>query len=273
MQCFWVTGQCPATADQGCHPLPERTIQPFNVGRVDQASTLTTVQQMLHLFCGPLHNTPPYTDHTPLSVLFDHLGDIDIRPGDQAWPPNLAGVQWGAESLLKSVNICTQAIHTQQQGPTQGTGTHLLSQGSHQVLVTMSIDDSSQPQPGTDHYGRGHPHYPALHFDPNLIGLHVPQITGLAWYEMGMHFLAVLPGSPLPFFDRPLINPKGGHNGLDRTAISQQSNDQAHCVNAGTQPIEGCAFRGGEGFVTGSTLEAPFLLTMDGDIALSNLSP
>ena len=72
--------------------------------------------------------------------------------------------------------------------------------------------------------------------------------------------------------DGAIIQPKGGDNGGQGTAVGQQGDDQSNDRCGGLQAIVGGALRGGKRVATGGTAAAPLLATVDDNISLGELS-
>src|SRR5207247_9702175 len=111
----------------------------------------------------------------------------------------------------------------------------------------------------------------ALFLDADLIGLHLPQVSGL-FDQALLHSLPLAPGACPPIGDRPLIKPKRRHNRLHGTPMGKQGHDEDHGLCRGAQPIEHRACGGAERFVTLVTDEPLLLLSMDMHVALAGLA-
>src|SRR5512143_173891 len=128
----------------------------------------------------------------------------------------------------------------------EGTGAHPLDQPPDQRQVAVLTDRASQPQPGRDHHSERHPDYASLSLDAYLVGLHLAEVPRLL-DEMFLNGLALAARACLPRRDRPLVEPKGHHNGLHRTAMGKQRDDQRPKVTRGAQTIKDGPVRCGKG--------------------------
>src|SRR2546425_3684342 len=152
-----------------------------------------------------------------------------------------------------------------------GTAPHTFNQPPDQWHVPLRTDFAAQPQAGTDHHGKGHPDNTTLLFDPDLIGLHLSQVTRL-FDQMLLHRLSLGAGACRPPCYRPLIIAKRDDNRLEGTSVGQQRHRQAHCLRRGAQAIECRAFRGTERLVALCTEEALVLARVDTNVAPASLS-
>jgi hypothetical protein len=130
---------------------------------------------------------------------------------------------------------------------------------------------TTQPQARLDHHGPRHPHEAALFLETELIGL--PLSQGPWWFDQGLgHSLPLAPGAGLPSGDRPLVESKGGHNGLQRAAMGQQRhhNDDDLCrsAQAGEDRPFGCR----ESPTALATEESLVRARMEANIALTSLA-
>lgn len=272
LQGFGLAGQVAAATGQPSQTLAKSGIEPFDKGGVNLTSPLTGLQQLNHLL-GAALNHPPDNGQMAIKALFDHLDDGDLRPEPQLTATRLTPARdRAAKSPMKGVDIASQTIHRQQQRSAQGHTPNLVGQALDQGLIPLPANHSTQPQPGGNHYRHGHPNDPTQNFDFDFIGLYLKQIKQTASPHMLMHPLTMLPSPPPPVLDRPLIEPKGDHNGLDGTPLSQQGQHQDHPLRLRFQPIENTTFAGTKGLFADRTLTSLFFETMDADITTSTLS-
>src|SRR5438046_7149819 len=151
------------------------------------------------------------------------------------------------------------------------TAPHALEQSSDQRHVTLLADFAAQPQAGTDHHRQGHPDHPALFFDPDLIGLHLPQVARLL-DEMLLHRLSLGAATCHPPPDRPPVRAKRDDDRLEWTPVGQERHHKAHRLRRGPQAIEGRAFRGAARLVALRAEKALVLARVDANVALAGLS-
>ena len=109
-------------------------------------------------------------------------------------------------------------------------------------------------------------------FPFDLIGLHLLQIQLAVADDMLMHHPTVLPGTPPPVLDRLLMKSEGCHDRFQRTTVGQQRDHQHHRLCIRPQSIENRALPIRKRFLTLMTHVPLFNLTMDTDMASSNLS-
>jgi len=194
-----------------------------------------------------------------------------MAPWTQPGPSTRARGHGLAKGLSHGPDGGHQAIRTDQQGTMCGTAPHALDQSSDQRPVTLRADFAAQPQAGTDHHRQGHPDKTALFFDPDLLGLHLPQVTRLL-DQMLLHRLSLVAGTCHPTRHRPLVRAKRHDERLEWTPVGQQRHHQAHCLRRGPQAIEGRAFRGAERLVALRAEKALVLARVDANVALAGLS-
>jgi hypothetical protein len=108
--------------------------------------------------------------------------------------------------------------------------------------------------------------------DPQLVGLHLPEVARLL-DQVLVHGLALLSRPSEPTGHRAFVEAEGRDDGLNRTAVGQQGDDECDRLDRRAQPVEGRALALGERLAALLALEAPFLLRMDHDVALARLSP
>ncbi len=206
-------------------------------------------------------------------ALFDHLHQVQFRPGAQLGSPALpVARQLRAKSPVEGPDITGQAIDRHQQGPTQGNRPHPPHQGLNQGFVSPSANLAPQPQPGRNHHRHSHPDDPALELGFDFIRLHLAQVQLALTDDPFVNFLTMRAGFLPPILHRPLVKAKGRHHRLYRTAIGQQGQDQHHRRRLCFQPIEQAPFRRRKGLVAHFAAIPLLFLAMDPDIPFSNLS-
>jgi hypothetical protein len=272
LQGLRLLNQRSGSPSQSSQSLPKGGIEPLNESGVNTALALTGLDQSFNQVSTALNN-PSLNGQAASGSLFDHLDDGDVRPRTQVAATRLTQPRhFSAKSALKSFDIAGQAIHSQQQWPTQGDDANLVSQRLDQAFVTVGADDPAQPQAGRDHHRQGHPHRTSLSFDFDLVSLDLLQIELAVSYSLIVDFLAMLTGSLPPAFDCPLIKPIGGHNCLQGTAMRQQRQHDQHQLHICFEPIKNRAAARRKGRPADFTLIPLLLLAMDADVASSDLS-
>jgi hypothetical protein len=86
--------------------------------------------------------------------------------------------------------------------------------------------------PSHNHHGQCHPYDAALFLHPDLIGLHLPQVTGL-FDQVLLHSLPLSPGAGPPRGDSAFIEAERRHNGLHGTAMGEQGHHEGHGLYRG----------------------------------------
>ena len=263
--------QRPTAACQRGQTLTKRRVQPLDVRRVDHAVALRATPERLNACGRAIHDAALDVDDAPLGVALHDLGDADVAPGAQPGTPVGSRPDRIAKGLANRADIGAQAIGTEQQRAMEGTGAHPLDQPPDQRHVALLADLASQPQAGADHHGQRHPHDAPLALDADLVGLHLAQVTRLL-DQMLLDGLALAASACPPRRHRPLVEPKGHHDGLQRTAMGEQRDDERHRLGRGAQAVEDRACRGGEGLAALRADEALVLARMDANIALAGLA-
>jgi hypothetical protein len=252
--------------------LAEGRIEPFNESGIDATLTLRALDQVSNLVGTALHNA---TGDLELAgrAAFDHLNNRQFRPGSPLAASRLTVTgQFAAKGPLKGFDIAGQTIDSDQQGPTQGTGPHLIDQRLDQDLIPAGADHACQPQPARNHHGHRYPDGAPLYFGFDFIRLDLLQVKLTVFHDMLVDLLTMPAGPFPPFFHRSFIKPRRGHNGLHRTAVGQQGDDQHHAHWVCFQPIKYRAFLHTEGRFTYLTVTPLLGLTMDFNISFFSLS-
>jgi len=272
MQGGGLAGQRSAPTDQGCDMGAKGGIQALDVSGIDQPTALGGVQQGFDLHLGTLYDATRHSHYMVVRILLDHLGYVDAVPRSQWRTSSLPSVDRFSEHVPDGAYICCTPIDTEQQRTTQSAMANLLHQSDDQLHIASCAEHTPQPQACLHLDRHGHPQNAALGLGPDLVRLHLPQVTRLLYPEL-VHPLAVPPRLGLPTQHRALIQAKGRDNGLQGTTVSQQGHDKDHHLLGGAQPIERSALGYSECLATHGALAAPFLPAMDADVSLADLSP
>jgi hypothetical protein len=252
--------------------LPKGSIEPFNKSGVNPALTLRGLNEPLNHPTTALHN-PTLDGQLTGGAFFDHLHNGYLRPGSPLAPAWLTKAgHFGPKRSLKSFDIAGQAIHRQQQGPTQGQLSNLPGQSLDQAFISVRTYHPTQPQPGRDHHPHRHPDDTPLHFHFDFVRLHLTQIKLAAGHQMLMYLLTMFACSVPPVLDCPLIKAKGGYNRLNGAPIGQQGDDQHHLHWICFQPVEDRSLFDAEGLCTDITIATLFHFTVDTDVAATTLA-
>jgi hypothetical protein len=149
---------------------------------------------------------------------------------------------------------------------------HPLEQASDHGQVTVCTDLTGTPQPGADHPRQRHPDHAPLLLDPDLVGLHLPEV---AWRldQVLRHRLALDTRPPQPMRHRPFVKPTRDDDRLQRTAVGDERDHERHGLGRAPQAIERRALCGSERLVACRAQEPPVRTRMDANIALSHLAP
>ena len=84
--------------------------------------------------------------------------------------------------------------------------------------------------------------------------------------------LTVAAGPIAPVGDGPLVEPEGGDDRLDRTAMAEQGDHEGHQIDGLLESVERSIAGGGEGAAADGASITPFLAAMDGDVAEAELA-
>jgi hypothetical protein len=90
--------------------------------------------------------------------------------------------------------------------------------------------------------------------------------------QMLMDLLAMVPRLRLPPGDGAFIQTEGGHDGLQRAAVTEQRDHQDHQITRSMEPIEGSACGGGEGPTAAGAPIAVLPAAVDPDGPLPSLA-
>lgn len=128
-----------SAAGQDSQPLAEGGVEALNVGGIDRAAALRTLQQVLDQLLAALDNASLNRQGTGRALL-DDLDNGDAGPSHQAGTSSLAVPgQRRPEDLLEGTDIAGKPIDCQQEGPAQShlayLGRQLLNQGCIPVLA------------------------------------------------------------------------------------------------------------------------------------------
>jgi hypothetical protein len=129
--------------------------------------------------------------------------------------------------LVHCAYVGTQAIGTKQDGAFEGTRVYPLDQASDQGQVAESTGLTGKPQAGADHQRQRHPDSVPLFLDPDLVGLHLPEVARLL-DQVLLHRLILDPRLSQPTRHRPFVEPKGNDDCLQRTAVSHERDHERH---------------------------------------------
>jgi len=268
LQRFTRFGKRSTAPRQTRQALAKRRIQSLDEGRVDDALALRTRNHPVNVASLALHDTPLNAAHTPVLVLFNHLRNEDSRPGSQRRSPRRIRRQRLAKQLTDDADVSFQAVRAKQQAQRQSrcTGADLFNQPGDQSAIAAMGNRPTQPQPGADHHGQGHPDDAALLLDSQFIHLHLTEIARRG-NQSFMQSLAMPASALLPIGNGALIQGKGRDNGLPRAAVCQQSGHLRKAFIRVAQSVKRRAFGCGKGLAANRAFEAALLLRMNGDVA------
>jgi len=122
-----------STAQQWGQPRAEGSIEAFNTSAVDLLTSLCSVNHRLNNPRGPLDNPENYTRDASTGVALDDLGNVNAIPRTQLGPSAFSGWQRFSKWATDGLNVAQKAIHTEQQGPAQRAGAHLVGSSFPQV--------------------------------------------------------------------------------------------------------------------------------------------
>ena len=263
--------QRPAAARQHCQALPERRVEPFDVGRVDHPLPLRPAQERRHA-CRCTGNDPMLdSDDTPLRIALHDLGDEEVIPGPQPRTPLRSRALRITKRLANRPAIGDKPVSTAQEWAVYSTATHPLHEATNQGQVTVGADLTRQPQAGTDHHRQGHPHNAPLGLDADLVGLHLLQVTRLL-NQMLLYGLPLDTRACRPARYGPFVETKGDDDRLQWTAMGEERDHEGHRRRRGPQAVQRRAFRRGERFAARRAEEPRVLARVDTNSALACLS-
>ena len=271
LQGQWSACQRPAAARQHCQALPERRVQPFDVGRVDHPLPLRPAQERRHA-CSCTGDDPMLDGNDmPLRIALHDLGDEEVLPGPQPRTPLPSRALRITKRLANRPDIGDKPVSTEQERAVYGTATHPLHEAPNQGQVTVGADLTRQPQAGADHHRQGHPHNAPLGLDADLVGLHLPQVTRLL-DQMLLYGLPLDPSACRPARHGPFVEAKGDDDRLQWTAMGEERDHKGHRLRRGPQVVQRRAFRHGKRFTARRAEEPRVLTRVDTNIALACLS-
>src|SRR4030067_1798872 len=123
-----------------------------------------------------------------------------------------------------------------------------------------------------DHDGHRTPNTLALPFAPDLVGLHVFQVSGLL-HQVLVHSLTVSTGSLLPVHHRALIQPVGCHYSLQRTTMRNQCSYNHHQLHRVMQPVKRRSDCGRERLTAYFAFVTCFFSTMNNNVVFADFAP
>ncbi len=264
-------GDGPTAPHQHSQALPERAVEPLDVGGVDVLSPAHPSEGCRYRRRTAMCHPPGHLADASLRIPLDHLPDQQPVCQAQAGPPNLAGVNRVAEDPQEGGDVAGQPVDADQDSQARGASAHSFHQRGDQHQVTVRADESAQPQPRRHGYRHRHPQLAAGQLHPKLVGLHVAQIHPPLLYNGPMHRLAVFPGSLLPVGDGALIEAEGSHDRLDGAAVTEQRHHEHDHIGACLQAVEGRTLGGSKGLATQLADVAPLLRAVNANVALADL--
>lgn len=164
------------------------------------------------------------------SRLLNDDGNAQGRPHLQPTTPYTPRTcQLGAEGTQNSVRVSTPTIGNDQHTTTSTRTTpYSRQQAVGQHTVTLRTDHTPQPQPCADHDGHAQPENHAAAFATNFVSLYMFQVQSFLFNKRLMHAFTMASGTVTPVSHGAFIQPIRLHDGLDRTAVSQQRDHDDH---------------------------------------------
>jgi len=107
--------------------------------------SLCLLQQGLHLTHGTLNDTALNGDDSFASVLFDYLSHQDAIPRPPTRTPSLPRMDGLPKDRANGLDVRPAAIHTQQQGTAQSSGTDMPHQRRDQGCIAAGTEHPIQP--------------------------------------------------------------------------------------------------------------------------------
>jgi hypothetical protein len=263
--------QCPASARQRRQALTECRVQSLDVRGVDHACPLRATLERLDACRRPGDDPTLDGDDAPLRIALHDLGDADMAPGTQPGASVRSCMLWITKRLPNRPDIGDAPVGTEQQRSVRRTSAHPLDEAMNQGEVAVCAHLARQPQTGADPHRQGHPHDTPLGLDADLVALHLPQVTGVL-DQMLLHGLAVDASACPPTRHRPLVEAERDNDGLQRTAMCQQRDHQAHRLGRGPQALQRRAFCSRERLMARRAEEPLVLARVEAHIALAGLA-
>ncbi len=112
-----VTDQGSTTPHQDRQASAEGGVQSLDESGIELGSAVAFCQQGLGSFQTASSHAPGDIDHPLTLVAFDHLADVNVRPGDQPGTSTFAARQRRTKHLLNGLYIGDEAIYADQQWP------------------------------------------------------------------------------------------------------------------------------------------------------------
>jgi hypothetical protein len=174
------------------------------------------------------------------------FGPLDDRANVQAGPPlqTRSAWPWRGFDLLTKRPANTAGIRRpsvgqhEQRTQFQSGSANLLEQRISQSLISTQAHGFGHPESGRDHHRQAHPGDPLAPFDPDLIGLHVPQIELTLPHDRFVDALALLSCPISPVGHGPFIQPKRLDDRLHGTSIGHQRDHDHDQLDWLAQPKE-----------------------------------
>ena len=140
-------------------------------------------------------------------VPFDHLNDIQFRPGDDPGPASFTAI-FGGEQLFDYLGIGSKTIDSDQDrlNDTPRGLTHLRYDLQDQMLVPIQRYSTPNEQTGKHAKGCTDPGRLSLQLDPYLVGLHLGQLDCLAADKLILNPHGMVTGLQLPTGHRALVD-------------------------------------------------------------------
>src|SRR5215510_2030496 len=229
------TGQAMRAAHEWGQIRSESAVETFNEGGVNAAVELGGGAQAGQHGRGATQDKA--LEVKAAFCVLDHARQAQTRPDtiDQAFAaPTSCLVR---ESPLEGIPIRAKPIEGDVQRHLLSPAPHQTGQALNERPVTSWADNCPQPQPRGNHNRHRHPqHRLALHPYSHFVGLDLLQIQQS---NMSLMHRSGMCSSPaLPGIDGALIQPKGGHYRLARTAVSQQRHHLCHRLLRRSQAIK-----------------------------------
>lgn len=259
----------PCAATQDRQPTAERPIQALNKRRVEYLTSRCAPQQGQEQLNTALNQSMVCAGHCPPGVLFDDLGDRELRPGTQTWATARPCLSC-PKRFSHCINVGRQSIAHEQQRPARRTGDHNRDQPSDQVSVSMGADRAAKPQPRADHQRHCHPQHACLGLDMHFVGLHLHQIAWLYYLGMMQRF-GMRAGSVDPFAYCLSLELERYFNRRNWTAMTDQRDHTSERLLVGASTKEERSSPSTERRATNSAAVALPLSAMDVDVSFAKL--
>jgi len=212
----------PSGARQGGPGTAKGRGKAFNLRRGDVRPAVGRGQDDADRLARAVDDPSAHPHDVALGVRFDDLGDQQALLGNQTGASPAPGVDRCPKDPRERPHVAGQPLDADLNRPGRGAGTDFLRHGGDQVEVAVGPDYAAQPQTGGNGQRQRQPDFLPDQLHPEFIGLAMLDIHVPLSNEVRLDRLALLTRARWPIGHRTLIDPKGRHDGVERTAMADQ---------------------------------------------------